>query len=450
MAVSVFLDTNIFLHYQDFERLPWRQLLGDTVTIVIPPITLRELNAHKDTPSRLRIKRRADLALKKLGSYFSKASTIKLNDDIEIALEDRDSPVSFEDYQLSYRVNDDQLIASIIMRRIEMPNEAITLVTSDVGLTLLAKARRLGIKSLRLPDEYKLAEELEPEQQKVKELEAQLAQFKAREPKATLTFENSEQRILFSLEMPASPNIGVIQEKLRDLQEKYPKLVTSKKESESDKEQPSIRTARDAIRGGQFNQISEEDINRYNEALDDFYNEYQNYLEERVAYENLKRRSIRLEVWLLNTGTAPTEDVDIFMHFPDGFDLVHQNNFPDGPAEPKPPEKPLTQMQKLMKTSLYQIPYIPERHYIPSSNPVSKPNVSFPSIKRTNSYDVECHVQTVKHGLMERLHSLYVLFDSFETARSFQVQYRILAGNIPFEVEGRLDVIINKEQPDGD
>jgi len=73
------------------------------------------------------------------------------------------------------------------------------------------------------------------------------------------------------------------------------------------------------------------------------------------------------------------------------------------------------------------------------------PNVSTLNIKPMNSYNVDFHIQRIKHKLQESAEPLYIVFDSFESAQSFQIDYRILAANVPNEVVGKLHVIIEKD-----
>jgi len=69
-------------------------------------------------------------------------------------------------------------------------------------------------------------------------------------------------------------------------------------------------------------------------------------------------------------------------------------------------------------------------------------NVGRPSIRRSKSYDVGFSVRKIKHGLVEVLDSLYAVFESRESARSFTIDYRLLADNLPDPVEGHLHVIV--------
>ena len=44
----LFLDTNVYLHYIDFEQIDWKKLIDSDFTIVVPPIVIREIDKHKD------------------------------------------------------------------------------------------------------------------------------------------------------------------------------------------------------------------------------------------------------------------------------------------------------------------------------------------------------------------------------------------------------------------
>ena len=153
MSKLIFLDTNVYLHYQDFDQIDWLDVMhSDAVTIIIPPMSIRELNKVKETHPRARQRKRAGATLKKLDALLASNHTIELRDGISLRLEDRDPLIDFAFHQLSREVQDDHLIASIMMCRNESPNAEIALITSDAGLTLVAKARRLRIVTVRLPD----------------------------------------------------------------------------------------------------------------------------------------------------------------------------------------------------------------------------------------------------------------------------------------------------------
>jgi hypothetical protein len=67
---------------------------------------------------------------------------------------------------------------------------------------------------------------------------------------------------------------------------------------------------------------------------------------------------------------------------------------------------------------------------------------SGPHIKKTNSYDVDYNIPKLKHGLMHKLDSVYILFESISLAKSFHLKYSILADNLPEPSGGTLNIVI--------
>jgi hypothetical protein len=62
-------------------------------------------------------------------------------------------------------------------------------------------------------------------------------------------------------------------------------------------------------------------------------------------------------------------------------------------------------------------------------------------MKRSNSYEVRAHVEQLMHGMIVHLDKLYLLFESREAVRSFSIDYRLLAANLPEKVAGKLHVV---------
>jgi hypothetical protein len=106
---------------------------------------------------------------------------------------------------------------------------------------------------------------------------------------------------------------------------------------------------------------------------------------------------MRLDILAVNEGTCPAQDLDVFLHFPDGFALVAESGLPKKPRMPDPPNRPRTLAETV--ASGFQIPDFLARS--PSINfpEIPRPtNVSKPLIRRTRSYDVEVSIAILKHG----------------------------------------------------
>lgn len=445
MAKVVFLDTNVYLHYQDIDQIDWLKIVqADTVTIVVPPIVIRELNKHKDSHTKTRVRKRAGAILKMLSTLFASGFQAQLRSNVAIYLEDREL-IDFGAYQLSREIQDDNLIASLIMYRHEWPEAEIIVVTSDAGLTLLAKANRYGIAAMRLPDSFKLPEEPDPEQKRISELEQEIRELKLRIPRLSLTFEDRDQYIEFILSRPVEIVPAQIEEEIDKIRKRYPKREMEVDQASKTRKitlsmgEITTRTNRDFLQ-----MVPPEEIENYNTELETFYQAYADYLRDNAHFQNLKRRTIKVEIALSNDGSAPAEDIDVFMQFPGGPRIRNEDHFPRQPPPPTPPPPPKTAMEKLGEP----MAALASALYPGWANPVSlsfPSNVSSPEIGGVSGQDVGVHVQRIKHKLREPFDPLYLTFESWDAACSFQIKYRILAANLPNEINGTLHIIIQKE-----
>ena len=87
---------------------------------------------------------------------------------------------------------------------------------------------------------------------------------------------------------------------------------------------------------------------RYNRELEQYFSNYERYLDRLVDFATQPQRTLILHLEVRNIGGAPAEDVDVYVHFPNGFTLFAKDKVPGEPKEPKPPEKPLTSTQRML------------------------------------------------------------------------------------------------------
>ncbi|MBI3159210.1 MAG: hypothetical protein HYZ26_06395 [Chloroflexi bacterium] len=449
MHKIIFLDTNIFLHYQPFDQINWLEIVeAESATIVVPPITIRELSKHKDSHPRTRIKKRAGETIKRLLGLLELGASAKLAEGISVTFEDRDPIIDFATHQLNINIQDDQLIASVLMNRLEAPDEHVVLVTSDLGLTLVIKASRQDINTQKMPESFRLADEPDPNETKVKQLEQEIRELNSRTPKLSLVYEDGKQHAPINLPQPVLLEKSEIEEKINGIIGKLPKRKKGGLQDEADSSQNALERLSVLAAMTPMTIIPQEEIERYNSEIEKFIPAYTKFILRELEFENLKRRTIRLDIALSNDGTSPAEDIDIYLHFPDGFQLVEEEELPDPPKPPKPPVEPMTGMQRVANSLNYSQLIPPSIFINPPDTLLRSPqNVSSPNIRRVNSYEVHVHVQKIKHNLQVPLDPLFVIFERFESASSFNIDYRILAANIPHEVTGKLHIIIQKDSP---
>ena len=327
-VVHVFIDTNIFLHYRPIGDIPWNEIVGaDSVVLCIAPIVVEELDDQKDRHRLSKIRDRARKALQLIERSDE-------DDDFEIRkgvsrqyMSETD--ISFSDHGLRREKNDDNLVASVLSLGPEAQNTAV-LVTGDTGPRL--KAAHLGLSSMGLPHEYKRESALSEIEKEKRQLQQELSLLKNRLPELDLVFDTGEKHCVCQMSeyRPLTEEeIGVGAE---DIMEQYPK-----------KDFETIGKTRKSLKGSLAGLTgpSQQDIDRYNNRLDDFYHEYEKYLEARENIRGVKSRMITLNIAIRNIGSAPAADVDVFMHFPNGFMLFSDEDLPDlNIEEPQPPTEP--------------------------------------------------------------------------------------------------------------
>ncbi|HMP30204.1 MAG TPA: hypothetical protein PKD85_11425, partial [Saprospiraceae bacterium] len=188
------------------------------------------------------------------------------------------------------------------------------------------------------------------------------------------------------------------------------------------------------------NVISEEDKEKYNTELLWFFKEYERYLLELFEYIIQKKLTIEINFELFNEGTIPAEDIDIHFHFPDGFDLYDDESYPSEPSPPEAPIKP----RSLYDFSMPQFPSLNLYNNMLDISKISS-NVSSPTIKKTNSYDVDIHVTKLKHNKSVSLDKMYILFENYEKMKNFNVNYELKCSNVPNIVKGKLNILFENE-----
>jgi PIN domain len=438
-STALFLDTNIYLHYQMFDQIAWPALAEvDEVTIVVPPITIRELNKRKDTAHDTRVARdRAGKVLRRFDTLLADTLPAAICTDVGITAIPYDPTIDFASYRLREELQDDYLVASIIGYRLEhssTPNPTILLVTQDIGLRL--KARLHDIQVLSLPDRFKLPEVDDPRDKELKKLRTDLAKAQAIFPRLKLAFRDEKNRATFRLSTPfAEPPKEVVQEML-----------------ELRKKANPYRTAAslDLLGGARLREmmvshivgsLSAEDIQEYNQEVAAFHHQCDQYSERMMKHNNMKQRTLQIQLLLINDGTQPANDLDINLHIPDGMQVYEDKNYPQQPATPIPPTGPRSALQKSLDqnrelSNVLLAPY--------SQKDQSAPRRPRLTITKTNSYDVDMYVDQLKHQMTWRLNTIYVVPGSFEAARSFTIDYRINAANMPQVAKGKLHVIVTK------
>jgi rRNA-processing protein FCF1 len=443
-TVFVVLDTNTFLHYVSLEQVGWNELFPDqNVVLFICPPVIRELNKHKDTPRNSKVRDRATSALRKIDAWADSSAPMTLRDAVEVRFRVHDSGLEFATHNLVRDIADDHLIATLIELQAEALPTPVVLLTKDTGLKLKARAHGFSVRSL--PDSALLPDEVLPSEKKIKELETQVRELQNARPRLRLAFSGGGNNLNLSFQRAEHLPESDIANRMARLRNEYPKIAERTKAPSSDTAPDNLHSLFSAAMG--LSAVDSESIRKYNDSLEVFFRDYEGYLKELAVFYAWESRTAAISMILLNDGSCPADDIDIFMHFPDGFELFDEDGYEKEPDAPKPPRKPKSILEEavagfpmggfnFMDHHLYY--QDPGRFRLPAG----PSNVSVPKIKRTRSYDVKVNVHKAKHGMEEPLDVMYITFESSAAVRGFTIDYAIHASNLPTHVTGKLNVIV--------
>ena len=436
--IAAFPDTNLFLHYRPLSEIDWCSFLqASAVEIKVAAVVTRELEEQKTLNLSRKLRDRAATALKLLHSYLGQS---QVRDGVTLEfLINEPTAESAAARGLNLQLGDDRLVGTLLLYRDEHPDVPCTLVTSDLPLTVKATHYQIQLaapsETLRLPSEPDVLEK------KNKQLEAELLRYKSREPVVDVRFESGESHSRFQIARQTdadSDSETKIQSMLAAAKEKCP-LIDLKPQQDSEAttiaNNPFAEIAesiRKATEG--FQAFGRQFYEDYNVRARAYYRDYEKYLRDTIAFKTLAMRTIKLNLILANTGTCPAEDIHVLLHFPDGFKLYDEEHPPKDPREPAVPSKEINLFPNVSLLSSF-----PDIHRLPQLR-----DPSLPRIRKTNSYEVTLENEKLQHGFIWTFTPLYVAFDSWESAKSFSIDYTIYAGNMIDEQTGKLGVVIEK------
>lgn len=425
----IFLDTNIFLHFKDFEQINWNEVIetNETITIALAPTVIDELDKHKYNSNK-KIQKRAKKLLPRIETFIEDPSQCRYH---IIFLEAKPSEETFSVHQLDKREQDDAILASVTEFLQSHPKDNIVYITHDVGPRL--KAKRLGVTTCKLSEDYLLPSEPDESEKEKIALQKELSILKNKIPDVKILFDTETDLMVVKQRPSQKSEKEFIQKQMDQIKEEHPRLVYYPPDKENSNTLFQI-----ALSSG-FS-LSEDQVNHYNKELEKFYEKYEQFADSLYSLYLFKDNSIEIKLIIKNSGTTPAHDIDIHFHFPDGFELCGKGGLPKIMKKPEPPYKPKHRFDHNFSfgTSLLN-PILPD----PVRNLQNinfKPNVSKPDIKKTNSYNVDFHVSNVKHNQAEMLTTLYATFENINQAKGFSFDYKIMAANIPQLVTGKLHV----------
>lgn len=437
MQVHAFPDTNYFIQYKALDQIDWCKLLAaDSVILQITPAVLGELNHKKDYSSSRRQQNRAGSALSLLRSIDRGEAKLSAGVEVEFISHHADD-ATFSSHRLTRLDSDDSILAAAVEHALNTPTANVYVITGDFGVEIRAR-RLLKIKPFCMPDDCKLPAEPDAEAEEIKRLKKQVAELQNTIPNLRLSFAGKDFYTLTYLEPMSSRLLQTCEEMLATAQQDHPKM-----EKKKNLETP-VDNLMAQIAG--LNALDPKDIADYNKKVDDYYDSLSRYHDKLQCHLSFLQNTAKLNISIQNDGTTPADQIEVELHFPDGFLLYTEAELHEPPREPKPPKKPRTTLESLsdMQNIGFPSPYFPI--YEPNTLNLPFSNVSLLSKKHGNSYTVKFRVAKLKHHTSEPLDQLFVSYAGDAANRSFQIRYKLLADNLPAPVSGTLNLIDEKTQ----
>lgn len=410
----LFLDTNIYLHYIDVEQINWNKIVEDAdITIVVPRITLREIDQHKDQ-SRGKIQKRAKAISAKFAQIFLDEKTFKYT----FALCDEPAASSFDGGKFNIHINDDWFILSALHSNYDVAD--IVVISSDTNLLL--KAKENGLDFRKMSDEYRLKEELSDEEKEIKALKIELEKYKNRQPKPSVIFEKEES----DKQILKRPN-------KRDLEDELSIYMENLKKEYPYWERGKVCTSSNLF--GLNLLVTQEQIDKYNAELNDYFEEEEEFQRFLLQKDILDERFRELSFGISNDGNAQTGDMNVFIEFPEHINLYNRDSkiSIDNIAPVKPTSYGLDRkFLRSMEVENYLRPFgngIPQIYCWDTEHPIKKREFKF---KYSN----------LNHGMIRYLDIKDSIYIDIGSCDSFNIRWGIIDSKLIEPIEGILHVII--------
>ncbi|MEA2598515.1 MAG: hypothetical protein QOF01_4984, partial [Thermomicrobiales bacterium] len=317
-----FLDTNFLMHFPPIESIDWCKHLGArSLTLVVDQQVLRELDEMKDGARGQARRDKARSVVAKLHRKLEADDPQQVRENVHIIANLNAVAIDFAQERLDPRVQDDLIIAGMMTFRMDHQDDRITLVASDSGIRLKARARKFETWSpADVLERLDIASE---EEKELLTLRRQIAEQQSKKPKFDFGILGKDGivkhgRVAFRSELGVPWT-----------EERITASVANEKASRLSGVTVSPFVGKSAVE-------------RYVEEVDQYIQKYENSL----RFESLLGScyKITLAFGLVNSGAVARHveaiveipDVELISHFDDRRDILRRASRPVPPARPQP------------------------------------------------------------------------------------------------------------------
>lgn len=434
----IFLDTNIYLHFQDFEQIPWNEIVkDDAFALVIPDKVVAEIDKVKDgQPGK--IKDRAKKISRKFADYLLYE---KENRRFKVIPSEDPTMEFLVNNRLDWTKSDHIIIGSILcFNQIE---DSVA-ISHDNGFLMTAK--RHGIKFICMPEKYIRANEKSDAEKERDEYKRALEEANNRYPDLKITFDNGSS--VLNITRPTLFDIEeMVSAKVNEIKAEHPYLYRQPKEKHETKETP---IPIENLVKSDFNSlakmlrlsipkidpllmVSDERIAEYNQELDEYFEECQEYYHLVYLRKWLQEQMSKLSFKLVNLGTAMSGEMLICLQFPKELSLYNEKC--SKKIEIKKPQEPNINFSK--KLALLGLSNI---------YGLQKPTVTLWDLDHTiQKNEFTIRESNLIHGTEMSLDIDYGLFINIKEATEFNIKWAIADSESKEPFSGELLIKISNK-----
>lgn len=423
------LDTNIYLHFKDFEQIDWAAMVNDKeFAIVVPYTVIKEIDKHKDGPKG-KIKTRAKAVSAKFARYF-------LDDDYRgkvrvVQIDDPDDELMAR-HHLNRNVCDDVIIGSALA--FEHRND-IVVVSHDN--TLLIKAKKFGLHFLpQMPEEYLVAEEKTADEKELEKCRSELMMLKNRQPKPSITFADGTTVLHLK-----TPSIADVESELCEIMAAIRVQHPHARRPASTTDRKNIFDIFDNFAGLQYAMHSDEQLERHNAELDKYYAHSERYERFKLERRELEKQMQKLYFVVRNDGAAETGRMNVFLDFPERVRLYNDRSKKS--INDLKPEAPI------IGTPFNELPIGFGMRYISPRGGLNIPQLySWDLTKYLQRQKIAVDAESLNPGVMCSLKIPDSLYVDTAQSKTFSMCWTICAAGLPKPVSGTLEIIIEADNTD--
>ena len=293
----LFLDSNIFLQFQDFEYIKWPKICDNqNITIVITGIAIREVDKKKDS-SRSKLREKAKRISKKVNRILRGEQTSKYP-LIHVTFPNKSTMLS---PVFNKEINDDWLVHTA--NDFVLPSETDEKIIISNDYNVYTRALPFNIRVLEVPEKYLLPQELTDEEKRIKELENRIASYENSCANIVISFDNGTSYLHH--DYVERPDFSCRKSEIRtDLEANVP----YKNFAPQTPAEIVLAAFRDFT-------LTEDDYRLYNSLLPEYYDKESDFLYLKEICDFISDNMVPISFQLENNGAAKSGVIGLYLDF---------------------------------------------------------------------------------------------------------------------------------------